>query len=222
MIPSPSALRVLIADGDRAERRRVRARLGRFDDIRVIGEASNGRDAVTAALAERADVVLMDMQIPGLNGSDATRRIMREVHDRPVAVVAVSSFAGDAYVNEALAAGVAGYLMKGRDAHLVVDAIQAAARGDAVLSEKVGAVVLRELARRRAETATPAQLASLTPEERRVIASLCSGLTASSAMADALHVSIHTVRMHLNSAQGKAGVADRTQLAVWAARNGLG
>lgn len=222
MIPSPSALRVLIADGDRAERRRVRLRLGRVADIQVIGEASNGRDAVTAALAERADVVLMDMQIPGLNASDATRRIMREVRDRQVAVVAVSSFAGDAYVNEALAAGVSGYLMKGRDAHLVVDAIQAAGRGDAVISEKVGAVVLRELARRRVETATPEQLASLTPDERRVIASLCSGLTASGAMAEALHISIHTVRMHLNSAQSKAGVADRTQLAVWAARNGLG
>ncbi|RZI91431.1 MAG: LuxR family transcriptional regulator, partial [Microbacterium sp.] len=96
------------------------------------------------------------------------------------------------------------------------------AGGDAVISEKVGAVVLRELARRRVETATPEQLASLTPDERRVIASLCSGLTASGAMAEALHISIHTVRMHLNSAQSKAGVADRTQLAVWAARNGLG
>ncbi len=222
MIPSSSAHRVLIADGDRAERRRVRSRIGRVADLQVIGEASNGRDAVTAALAERADIVLMDMQIPGLNASDATRRILHDARDRRVAVVAISSFAGDAYVNEALAAGVAGYLMKGRDTHLVIDAIQAAARGDAVISDKVGAVVLRELARRRAGTATPAQLASLTPDERRVIASLCSGLTASSAIADALHISVHTVRMHVNSAQSKAGVADRTQLAVWATRNGLG
>lgn len=222
MIPSSSALRVLIADGDRTERKRVRSRLGRVSDIRVVGEASNGRDAVTAAHSERADIVVMDMQIPGLDASTATRHIMRNAGERSVAVIAVSSSAGDAYVNEAFAAGVSGYLMKGRDSHLVVDAIHAAARGDALLSERVGAVVLRALARRRAQSATSAQVDALTPDERRVIASLCSGLTASGAIAEALHISIHTARMHLNSAQGKAGVADRTQLAVWAARNGLG
>lgn len=218
MTVRPTAIRVLIADDNRNVRRGLRLQLEAVPDIRVIGEVGNGIDAVAAARNEHADVVLMDMQMPGLNGADATRELLRGGQDKPVAVIVMTSFAIDSYVTDALDAGAVGYLLKSHDSDQLVDAIHAAARGEAIVSTRVAPTMLREFVRRGGVTGNPDLVATLTAAERRVVAALASGVTSNEAIGERLHVSVHTVRSQLHSALKKTGLADRTQLALWGAR----
>jgi DNA-binding NarL/FixJ family response regulator len=214
-------IRVLIADDNRAVRRGIRLQLESIEAITVIGEATNGKDAVAIARAERADVVLMDLQMPGMHGTEATRILAgRDVAD-PIAVVVLTSHAGDRFVLEALEAGAAGYLLKAHDSTHLVDAILAAVRGDALVSPRVTGHVLNELTRQAPSVADAELLLTLTPAERNVIALLSQGTTSNDEIAAQLHVSINTVRSQVRSAMAKLGAVDRTQLALWGARNHL-
>lgn len=214
-------IRVLIADDNRAVRRGLRLRLGAIADIVVIGEVADGRDAITVARAERADVVLMDIQMPGLSGIAATRALAAPETGDPVAVIVMTSFALDDVVAEALDAGAVGYLLKSHDLGEIVTAIRAASRGEGVVSRKVIRPVLQEFARRRLEPVLDPAVDLLTPAERRVVGALARGVTSNDGIAGHLHVSIHTVRSQLASALKKTGSADRTQLALWGVRNSL-
>lgn len=211
-------IRVLIADDNRSVRRGLRIQLESAPDIRVIGEVSNGADAVVAARNENADVVLMDLQMPALTGAEATRELMRDPGADRVAVIVMTSFAIDEYVHEALDAGAVGYLLKGHDSADVLDAVRAAASGGTAVSSHVASGVLREFARRGARDAEPNLDAPLTAAEKRIVAALASGVTSNIALAQELHLSAHTVRSQLHSALKKTGSADRTQLALWGAR----
>lgn len=213
-------IRVLIADDNRSVRKGLRLQLEAAGGICIVGEVGNGLDAVRVAQAETVDVVLMDMQMPGMNGADATRRLLAAEGDVP-AVIVMTSFAVDGYITDAIDAGAVGYLLKSYDSDQVLAAVEAAARGESIVSPRAIAPVLREFVRRRGPDPDVERLASLSPAERRVVALLASGITANEAIAASLHVSVHTVRTQLQSALRKVGVADRTQLALWGVRNRL-
>ncbi|MEN2738132.1 response regulator transcription factor [Microbacterium sp. X-17] len=215
--------RVLIADDNRAYRKGVRLRLEQIPGIAVVGEVSNGADAVLAAEAERADVVLMDLQMPGGSGIDATRALTGPRATRRIAVVVVTSHASDRFVFEALDAGAVGYLLKNHDTAQLVEAVHAAATGAGVISPRVTPAVIRELTRRgqHPEADPAAPLTALTAAEYAIAEELSRGFTTNEALADRLGVSINTIRTQLRSALKKTKLADRTQLALWAVRNGL-
>lgn len=215
-------IRVLIADDNRPFRRGIRLVLEKVPDIRVIGEAGSGSDAVTVARAERADVVLMDLQMPDGNGLAATRALAGPGVLDPVAVVVMTGHNADRLVLEALDCGASGYLLKGHDSAAVLDAIRAAHRGEGMLSSRVTVPVLREMARRRGDASTQdASVMLLTPAETRVVTQLVQGCTRYEDIAGALHLSVETVRAQMKSALRKTGAADRTQLALWGVRRGF-
>jgi DNA-binding NarL/FixJ family response regulator len=213
-------IRVLIADDNRAVRRGLRLQLEGAPGIQVVGEVSNGVDAVHVARAERADVVLMDIQMPQMSGLSATRLLARpDDGGAPIAVIVMTSFAVDGYVSEALDSGAVGYLLKSHDSDQLVGAIYAAARGEALVSSRVTAPLIREFVRRGGAPEDPEAGAQLTSAERRVISVLAGGITSNEGIAETLQVSVHTVRSQLHSALKKLDLADRTQLALWGARN---
>ncbi|MFD4957875.1 response regulator [Microbacterium sp. NPDC058389] len=213
-------IRVLIADDNRAFRRGLRLRLSQAEAIAVVGETSNGRDTVTAARAERADVVLMDLEMPGMNGIDATR-LLASGEDPRIGVVVLTSHGADVHVIRALEAGASGYLLKTHDSHQLLEAIRAADRGDAFMSPRVTAPLLRELTHRHGRPARDAVAASLSPSERSVVVLLSTGVTSNDDIAKELGVSVNTVRSHVQSAMKKVGATDRTQLALWGVRNSV-
>ncbi len=219
MTSRPAPIRVLIADDNRSVRKGLRLQLEAAGGIHVLGEVSNGRDAISVARRECADVVLMDLQMPGMTGVEATRELTRSTTERPVAVIVMTSYAIDTYVTDALDAGAIGYLLKNHDSDQLLPAIHAAMRGEAHLSERVTTPIQREFMRRGA--ADPDMAARLSSAERRVVAVLSSGTTSNEQIAGRLGVSVHTVRSQLQSALKKVGVEDRTQLALWGARNHL-
>lgn len=215
----PSPIRVLIADDNRSVRKGLRLQLEAAGGVRVIGEVANGVDAVSVARRERADVVLMDLQMPGMTGVEATRELAGSATEDSISVIVMTSYAVDAYVTDALDAGAVGYLLKSHDSDQLVAAIHAATRGEAFLSGRVTTPLLREFVRRGA--ADPDAVARLSTAERRVVAVLSSGTTSNEGIAERLRVSVHTVRSQLQSALKKVGAQDRTQLALWGARNHL-
>lgn len=219
MTPRNKPVRVLIADDNRSVRKGLRLQLEAAGGVQVIGEVSNGADAVVAARRERADVVLMDLQMPGMSGAQATRELARSSSESPISVIVMTSYAVDGYVTEALDAGAIGYLLKSHDSDQLMTAIHAAMRGEALISGRVVTPVLREFARRGA--VNPEMVARLSNAERRVVAVLSSGTTSNEGIAERLRVSVHTVRSQMQSALKKVGLEDRTQLALWGARNHL-
>ena len=210
-------IRVLIADDTRPFRRGVRLRLEHADGITVVGEAATGRDAVRGALAEHADVVLMDLEMPEMNGIDATRAVVGE-SGGATRVIALTSHGEDQLVMSALGNGASGYLLKTHDSSQLVEAIRAAHRGDALMSSRVTRSVLTDIAQRRLSDDDSAKVASHSPAEARVVHFLSDGITSNEQLADALVVSVNTVRSHIQSSMRKVGAADRTQLALWGVR----
>jgi DNA-binding NarL/FixJ family response regulator len=214
------ALRVLIVDDNKIVRRGIRMRLEHADGIVVIGEAASGRDAIIIAHAERADVVLMDLHMPGMSGVEATR-VITSAPSSPPKVVLLTSELSDAFVLDAFDAGASGYLLKDHDSDQLLHVIRGAAAGTATISSHMTPALLRELTRLRVAPAQADELASLTRAERRVVGLLSSGTTTSEDIAKALSVSVNTVRSQTASALRKLNLVDRTQLALWGVRNGL-
>jgi len=210
-------IRVVIADDNRAFRRGVRLRLEHAEGIVVVGEAANGRDAVAAALGERADVVLMDLEMPGMNGIEATRSLRRDALNAPRVIVL--TWHGEHHLAlSALAEGASGYLLKTHDTSQLVEAIRAAHRGDALLSTRVTTPLLEQIALSRLSEEDRRRVRSLTPAEARVVELLSQGVTTNELLASRLLVSVNTIRTHIQAALKKADVTDRTQLALWGVR----
>ncbi|KQT75193.1 MULTISPECIES: response regulator [unclassified Microbacterium] len=212
-------IRVLIADDNRPFRRGVRLRLEHADGISVVGEAATGRDALAGALAAHADVVLMDLEMPEMNGIDATRAVVEE-SGGSTRVIVLTSHGEDRLVMRALRNGAAGYLLKTHDSAQLIDAIHAAHRGDALVSTHVTAPLLRDIAERRLSADDRAKVASLSASESRVVRLLSEGVTSNEQLAAQLVVSVNTVRTHIQSSLRKVDVSDRTQLALWGVRVG--
>lgn len=216
-------IRVLIADDQALIRAGFRVLIEDADDLTVVAEATDGEQAVALARSERADVVLMDIRMPGVDGLEATRRISADDDLAGVKVLVLTTFELDEYVYLALRAGASGFLGKGVEARALLDAIRQVAAGDSLLSPAATrSLITSFLARpsRPATGAAPAQLEMLTPREREIVALVAEGLT-NDEIADRLVISPLTVKTHVNRSMAKLDLRDRAQLVVAAYQSGL-
>lgn len=204
-------IRVVIADDHAVVRAGLAQLLATFANVELVGTAANGDEAVSLSAERNPDVVLMDLEMPVLDGIEATRRIRAAQPE--VAVVVLTSFSDRERILSALDAGAAGYLLKDADPDALARAIQAAARGEAPLDPKAARALLS--ARR---ASSPAN--ELSDREREVLALVAEGLP-NKLIAQQLGISEKTVKAHLTSVYRQIGVTDRTQAALWAQRQGV-
>jgi two-component system, NarL family, response regulator LiaR len=205
-------IRVLIADDHPFVRHGLRTYLETLDDMEVVGEASEGTEAVELAGRARPDVVLMDLVMPELDGVEATRRI--RVASPATKVIVLTSFDDDERVFPAIKAGAAGYLLKDVRPSELADAVRKASRGEALLAPSVAARLMQEVSGER-----PAS-AGLTGRELEVLRLIARGLS-NKLIARELVVSEKTVKTHVSNILAKLHLADRTQAALYAVREGL-
>jgi DNA-binding NarL/FixJ family response regulator len=204
-------IRVAIADDHGVVRGGLTQLLSTLDDVELVGAAANGLEAVSVCREQHPDVVLMDLEMPELDGIEATRRIKAEQPE--VAVVILTSFSDRERILRAVDAGAVGYLLKDAEPDELARSIRAAARGDAPLDPKAA----RELLSARGPGSP---LESLSPREREVLVMVAEGLP-NKVIARQLSISEKTVKAHLTSVFRQIGVTDRTQAALWAQRHGL-
>jgi DNA-binding NarL/FixJ family response regulator len=203
--------RVVIVDDHAVLRAGLQQLLAGEPDLEVVGTAADGAEAISVVRRLRPDVVLMDLQMPGVDGVAATREIVaRELAD----VLVLTSYSDAERIVGALDAGALGYLLKDAEPDEVLSGIRAVARGESPINPRAARELLG--ARRTAGVA-----ADLTPRETEVLALVRQGL-ANKQIARRLGISDRTVKAHLTSAFQRIGVVDRTQAALWAERNGLG
>ncbi len=210
-------LRVLLADDQPLFREGLAALLRTCEGLELAGVAEDGDEAVALTARLRPDVVLMDLRMPRASGITATRRI-REAHGADVRVLVLTTFEDDASIRRALDAGAVGYLLKDVTRARLIDAIFAAARGEAPLSDRVGAKLVRWVGGAGHED--PAAALGLSPREREVLECLCRGRS-NKEIAAQLGLSDGTVKNHLTRVFEKLGVEDRTQAALRAVELGL-
>lgn len=211
------SIRVVLADDHPIVREGLAALLGSVEGIDVVGVAASGREAVRMAVTLKPDVLVMDVQMPDMDGVAATREITRGAPT--VGVLMLTMFDDDETVRAAMRAGAAGYVLKGASQHQVIRAIRAVADGDTVLASGV-AKHLIDAATGRA-TAPPGPLDELTDRERQVLALLASGLP-TTVIAARLGLASKTVNNKLSAIFAKLGVSTRTEAALFARRAGLG
>ncbi|MDF3140433.1 MULTISPECIES: response regulator transcription factor [unclassified Streptomyces] len=216
------AIRVLLADDQALLRGTFRLLIDAQSDMEVVGEASNGREAVRLARSERADVVVMDIRMPELDGIEATRLIAQDEDLAGVKVLVLTTFEEDDLVVEALRAGASGFLGKGVEPAHLLDAVRLVAAGEALLSPAATkGLIARVLAHPApGDLVDPRRLATLTPREQEVLTLVGSGL-ANDEIAERLFVTPVTVKTHANRAMAKLGARDRAQLVVIAYETGL-
>lgn len=215
-------IRVVLADDQALIRAGFKALIDSAPDLEVVGEAMNGEDAVRVVRATRADVVLMDIRMPVLDGIEATRRITSDDDLVGVKVVVLTTFELDDHVVEAIRAGASGFVGKGIEPAELLDAIRIVAAGEALLSPRATQALLAEFAAR--GNGIPRQPSSaldvLTAREREVMSLAALGLT-NDEIAERLFLSPLTAKTHANRAMMKLGSRDRAQLVVLAYQLGL-
>jgi DNA-binding NarL/FixJ family response regulator len=212
--------RVLIADDHPVFRFGLRALLGADPEMELVGEASSGDEAVAQALALQPDVILMDLNMPGGNGIEATRRIVAA--SPHIGVLVVTMFEDDDSVFAAMRAGARGYVLKGVDGVEMLRAIRAVANGEAIFSPSIARRLMQHFAAGAdAKQATSPIFAELTEREHEVLALLASGYT-NAAIAQRLYLSPKTVRNHVSNIFSKLQVADRAEAIIRAREAGLG
>jgi DNA-binding NarL/FixJ family response regulator len=208
-------IRVLVADDQDIVRTGLRMILDAQPDIDVVGEAADGRDAVALARRLRPDVCLFDIRMPAVDGIEATRQLAGPDVDDPLAIVIVTTFDLDEYVHGALKAGARGFLLKDAGPELLVQAIRAAANGDALIAPSVTVRLLATFSHPRAGKPPVHPIDPLTEREEQVLLTVAHGRT-NAEIADELHISLSTVKAHLSSLMTKLGVRNRVELAMWA------
>lgn len=214
-------IRVILADDQALVRAGFRVLVGSAPDIEVVGEAADGQAAIDLARSGGADVLLMDIRMPGLDGIEATRRIAALPDLGGLRVIIVTTFDADGYVFEALRAGASGFLVKDTEPEDLIEAIRVVARGDAVLSPSVTRRLIASIAGRGpTRPIDAATLAVLTDREREVMALVAAGMS-NDEIAAALYLSPLTAKTHVSRAMGKLGARDRAQLVVMAYETGL-
>ncbi|MEU9153149.1 response regulator transcription factor [Streptomyces sp. NPDC048417] len=219
-------IRVLLADDQALLRSAFRVLVDSEPDMEVVGEASDGAEAVRLARETRADVVLMDIRMPGTDGLAATRLISEDPSLDRVRVVILTTFEVDDYVVQALRAGASGFLGKGSEPEELLSAIRVAAGGEALLSPTATkGLIARFLAQGDAgadgrDPARAERLDALTSREREVLVQVAGGHS-NDEIAERLEVSPLTVKTHVNRAMAKLGARDRAQLVVIAYESGL-
>lgn len=211
-------IRVLLADDHQLVRTGFRVILETEDDIEIVGEAPDGRQAVHLAGVLRPDVVLMDVEMPGMDGLEATRLITAA---RGPAVLMLTTFDRDDYLFAALQAGASGFLLKNGTPEELAEAIRVVAAGDALLAPAVTRRVIEAFATPGVRHhAAPARLGELTPREHEVFVLLAGGAT-NAEIAAALHLGETTVKTHVSRVLMKIGARDRTQAVVLAYELGV-
>jgi DNA-binding NarL/FixJ family response regulator len=213
-------LRVVLADDQDLVRAGFRVILGTEDDIEVVGEARDGAEAVDVVGRLQPDVVLMDVQMPGIDGLEATRRILGPAGaGNPIKVVILTTFDREDYLFEALRAGASGFLLKNASPEDLVDSVRIVARGDALLSPEVTRRVIARFTG--PAPATPARRPSeLTDREFEVLVHLARGAS-NAEIAGALYLGETTVKTHVSRILAKLGLRDRTHAVVFAYEHGI-
>ncbi|MEO9325324.1 response regulator transcription factor [Nocardioides sp. C4-1] len=206
-----SPIRVLLVDDHKLVRVGLVGLVDSAPDLEVVGQAADGEEAVAVAVETRPDVVLMDLSMPVVDGVEATRRVVAEVPG--VRVLVLTSFAEVDKVQDALAAGASGYLLKDTEPATLLAAVRSAAEGTVALDPRVTAALLRTPAA--AEPASSDGDPGLSPRERDVLVLLSQGL-ANKQIARRLDITERTVKAHVGSVFRRIGVADRTSAALWA------
>jgi DNA-binding NarL/FixJ family response regulator len=212
-------IRVLLVDDQALVRAGLRTILADEDDIEVVGEAADGLMAIERARETRPDVVLMDVQMPRMDGIEATRLLVAEDLGH---VVIVTTFDRDDYLFDALEAGASGFLLKNAGPEQLLDAVRAAGRGHALLAPEVTRRVIAKMAGERvaADRPEPAALAHLTAREREVLVLLGRGLSNSEIAAE-LVLGEATVKTHVSNVLAKLHLRDRVQAVIYAYEAGL-
>lgn len=212
-----SLIRVLIADDHPVFRFGLRALLASEPDIEVVGEATTGDEVIELAAAVQPDVILMDLNMPGPNGIEATQRILQK--HPPIGILVVTMFDDDS-VFAAMRAGARGYILKGAEGEETLRAIHAVARGEAIFSPTIARRLMQHFAAPgRSSSRDP--FPELTEREHEVLALVAQGYT-NTTIAERLYMSPKTVRNYVSSIFSKLQVSDRTQAAIRAREAGLG
>ncbi|MBW4438436.1 MAG: response regulator transcription factor [Pleurocapsa minor GSE-CHR-MK-17-07R] len=212
------AIRVLIADDHTLFRDGLQALLASIPDIEVAGVASSGKEALRLAVEHQPDVILMDIQMPDLNGFEATRQIL---HVSPhIGIIMLTMFQDDDSVFAAMRAGARGYVLKGADQNVLLRAVRAVANGESLFSPEIAARLMAFFAGL-APAARPELFPELTEREREILSYIADGQT-NAEIAQKLVISMKTVRNHVSNIFSKLQVADRAQAAIRAREAGLG
>ena len=209
-------IRTVLADDQPLVRSGLRMILGAAPDVAVVGEASDGQEAVRVCAEQRPDVVLMDVRMPGMDGIDATRAVVTA--EAPPRVLILTTFDLDEVVYDALRAGASGFLLKDAPEERLVSAIRVVADGGSLFAPSVTRRLIEEFARR--GTQAGADLAALTPREREVLELVARGLS-NAEIASRLWLSENTVKTHVARLLMKLGLRDRVQAVVLAYESGL-
>lgn len=213
-------IRVVLVDDQPLIRTGIRALLDAEDDIEVVAEGADGAEGVALAAEHLPDIVLMDVQMPGMDGVQATRRIAGDERLSGVRVVMLTNYGLDEYVFDSLRAGASGFVVKDTEPEDLLRALRVTVRGDALLSPAVTRRLIGEFASRPAAVAPPAHLDRLTNREREVVTLVAQGLS-NDEIAERMVLSPLTAKTHVSRAMTKLGLRDRAQLVVFAYQSGL-
>jgi DNA-binding NarL/FixJ family response regulator len=213
-------IRVVLVDDQPLIRTGIRALLDAEDDIVVVAEGANGREGVALASEHLPDIVLMDVQMPEMDGIEATRRIADDDRLADVRVVVLTNYGLDEYVFNSLRAGASGFVVKDTEPADLLQALRVTMRGDALLSPAVTRRLISEFVARPAEVFASADLGLLTNREREVVALVAHGLS-NDEIAERMVLSPLTAKTHVSRAMTKVGARDRAQLVVFAYQSGL-
>jgi DNA-binding NarL/FixJ family response regulator len=217
-------IRVLLADDQALIRAGFRTLIDRTEDLEVIGEASDGIEALSLIRSTRADVVLMDIRMPGMDGIETTKAIMADDNLAGVRVLMLTTFEIDTYVIEAIRAGASGFISKGVEPHELLEAIRIVAAGESLLSPKATSALIAQFALTDPLVHSPlvehAGIRFLTAREREVVVLVAHGKS-NDEIADELFISRFTAKTHVNRAMMKLAARDRAQLVVVAYQAGL-
>jgi DNA-binding NarL/FixJ family response regulator len=214
-------IRILLADDQALIRAGFRVLLDSADGMKVVGEAASGGEAVDLAGQLRADVVLMDIRMPGVDGLEATRRIAADDDLAGVKVIMLTTFESDEYVYQAIRAGASGFLVKDAEPADLIQAVRVVAGGDALLAPRVTRRLITDLAARPERPRLDGrQLAVLTDREREVLSLVAAGLS-NDEIAAQLFLSPLTAKTHVSRILAKLDARDRAQLVVLAYESGL-
>ena len=214
-------IRVALVDDQQLIRAGLRVLLELEDDIEVVGEATNGEDALAVARATRPDVVVMDIRMPVMDGLEATRRMVTDPDLATVRILVVTTFEVDEYVFESLRAGASGFIAKDAEPVELVRAVRVIAEGASLLSPNATRSLITQFARQPVRRAAePGAMDVLTEREREVVALVARGMSNEEIGAE-LFISVATARTHVGRAMTKLHARDRAQLVVAAYESGL-
>jgi DNA-binding NarL/FixJ family response regulator len=217
--PGRMSIRVIIADDQDIVRTGLRMIIDAQPGIDVVGEARDGRAAVALARQLRPDVCLFDIRMPEMDGLEATRQLAGPDVDDPLAVVVITTFDLDEYVHGALKAGARGFLLKDAGPELLIQAIHAAANGDALIAPNVTIRLLAAFSNVPLGRPLAQPIEPLTGREEELLITVARGRT-NAEIANELHISLSTVKTHLASLMAKLGARNRVEIAIWAYETG--